>query len=768
MPDHPTRRLLPSALLAVLALLSPLPAQIPSIPGITTGTPEAKSTSSPEDAAKRLDDWHRQATESLPKLEGPAPEGISPAEVSRRIRDAEQLLFGITLIRKENEALATARNATEQAKAQADAWAGFGSEPPYSILMLDDLESDRSAKNSKRILLESSLATLELTRNTSLEEARTADAAVDRAIHNVQSAPADQEDAAKWRLEAARLNSRLQAVRSLIIQARCETVREQITHMRAEVEFADRRIATMKPHAEFLESDMEKLGKIISEREAALQKEIESVTSRINSALSRRKKIQQDLDRMTAADTPAEELEIQNIRLATIDLILESLRAVREGSEGLLQVGKASLAAQQSRWDFLKEGGEESKLRFLDDMQRQAQRFRDWSNLIKIELETVETDISNIEARKKSTAADDPRSSLYDQQYSAKKEEMDMMQRVSTEVEKQRSTLRRWISQLTPQEEEENAQPSLFKKIGQVVTTIWNFELMTFENRVNIDGENLVGKFPVSVAMLTKALLLIIIGYGLASRIANRIRMGFVNRGHIGEAQSKTLSNWAMIVVGFILLLVSFSILKIPLTMFAFLGGALAIGIGFGTQTLIKNFISGIILLVERKIRVGDIVDVEGIVGRVTEVSTRSSIIKSPDDVETMIPNSLFLEHKVTNWTLTMPRQRKMVRVGVAYGSDTRLVMDILKDCALRHGLVCKDPEPFAIFEDFGDSALVFALYYWYDFSSDGNALVVASDLRLMIEKRLREAGIEIPFPQRTIHLASKPIRVEMTSQDHE
>ncbi len=223
-----------------------------------------------------------------------------------------------------------------------------------------------------------------------------------------------------------------------------------------------------------------------------------------------------------------------------------------------------------------------------------------------------------------------------------------------------------------------------------------------------------------------------------------------------------------MILVGFILLLVSFSILKIPLTMFAFLGGALAIGIGFGTQTLIKNFISGIILLFERKIRVGDIVDVEGVVGRVTEVSTRSSIIKSPDDVETMIPNSFFLEHKVTNWTLTMPRQRKSVRVGVAYGSDTRTVMDILKDCALRHGLVCKDPEPFVVFEDFGDSALVFILYYWYDFSSDGNALVVASDLRLMIEKRLREAGIEIPFPQRTLHLASKPIRVEMTTPNHE
>jgi small-conductance mechanosensitive channel len=745
------------------ALIPPAFAQIPSIPGITNGTPEAKTSSSPEEAAKRLDDWHKQATESLPKLEGPAPEGITPAEVSRRVRDTEQLLFGITLIRKEQESLAAAQKATQHTKAQADSWTGFDTEPPYSILLLDDLENDRSAKNSKRILLESSLATLELTRNATLDDVHKADVAVDRAIQNIQSAPAEQAEAAKWRLEAARQNSRLQAVRSLIIQARCETIREQILHMRTHVDFADKRIAAMKPNTGFLDSDMEKLAKIFSEQEAAILKETESISTRTNSALTRRKKIEQDLARMISAEAPAEEIDIQRIRLATIDLILESLRALREGCDGLTHINKASLSLQQSRWEFLKEGKEETKLRLVEELQLQSQRFRDWANLIKIELETVETDIANIEARKKSVAADDPKAGLYDQQYTAKKEEMEMMQRVSAEVNKQRATLRRWTSQFVPEEEEEEKNTSFLTKTGRIITTIWSFEVMSFENKFDVDGETLIGKVPVSVGMLTKALLFIGFGYWLASRIANRIRQGFVNRRLIGEAQSKTLSNWAMMVVGFILLLVSFSILKIPLTMFAFLGGALAIGIGFGTQTLIKNFISGIILLFERKIRVGDLVDVEGVIGRVTEVNTRSSIIKSADDVETMIPNSLFLEHKVTNWTLSMPRQRRSIRVGVAYGSDTRLVMDILKECAQRHGLVCKDPEPFAIFEDFGDSALVFSIYYWYDFSCDGNALVVGSDLRMMIEKKLKEAGIGIPFPQRDIHLGSTPIRVEMT-----
>jgi small-conductance mechanosensitive channel len=218
-----------------------------------------------------------------------------------------------------------------------------------------------------------------------------------------------------------------------------------------------------------------------------------------------------------------------------------------------------------------------------------------------------------------------------------------------------------------------------------------------------------------------------------------------------------------MILVGVFLVLGTLAFLKIPLTVFAFFGGALAIGLGFGLQTLIKNFISGIIVLVERKVRVGDILDVDGVIGTVVEVNTRSSVIRSPDDVETMIPNSLFLENRVTNWTLSSAKMRRKVTIGVAYGTDPKSVMDILTECAGRHGLICKEPAPFAVFEDFGDSALVFSLYFWVDMRGTGNAMVIASDLRLMVEKRLTEAGIGIPFPQRDMHLTTeRPIRVEI------
>jgi small-conductance mechanosensitive channel len=130
-----------------------------------------------------------------------------------------------------------------------------------------------------------------------------------------------------------------------------------------------------------------------------------------------------------------------------------------------------------------------------------------------------------------------------------------------------------------------------------------------------------------------------------------------------------------------------------------------------------------------------------------------------------MIPNSMFLENRVTNRTLTSGKMRRELRVGAAYGSDPRAVMAILTDAAGRHGLVCKDPAPFAIFEDFGDNALVFTLYFWVDLHGSANAMIVTSDIRLMIEKRFTEAGVGIPYPQRDMHLTTdKPIDVRISN----
>jgi potassium efflux system protein len=761
-----------ATVLIACAWLTPVWAQLPAIPGIPHKDSETTSGSTPEDAAKRLDDWQKQASETLSRLEGKAPpDGISQTELESRVRNAEQLLFGIATIRKENELHQEAKKATEDARERSKAWSGFETNPPYSILMLDQLEDERASKSAKLTLLESSQSTLEHLLRTSLEEAQKAESEIDRAIQTVQSATTEQLEVAKWRLEAVRQSSRLQAVRSMNLRARRDTIEEQVTGAKVEVARIDRMIQAARPYTKFLASDMAQIKKVAAEQQGRLLKESDAILKRINLAMSERRKLQPELDSLIRENPESPEANLQRLRVTTADVRLECLRSIRDSIEGLLQIEKATHILQQHRWDMLAGVETFKREKIVEDLTRYSERFKDWLNLIKIEQETAMADMSNIDARRQSLSKDDPRLSLFEEQRTARNEELEMIRRIHLAVDQQRKLMRRWLKQLAPEAEDEEANSpwrmALSKAFG-FIPSVWSYELMTFENKVVVDGETITGKVPLTVAMLVKALLFFFIGYWIAVKLANRVRHGVVTRGHIGEAQAKTLANWAMLVVGFMLLLGTLSFLKIPLTVFAFFGGALAIGIGFGTQTLIKNFISGIILLFERKIRVGDIIDVDGIVGTVTEVNTRSSIIRSPDDVETMIPNSLFLENRVTNWTLTQSRQRRSVRVSVAYGSDTRGVMDILKECADRHGLVCKDPAPFAVFDDFGESALIFSLYFWYDFHSEGNAMVVASDLRLMIEKRFTESGIGVPFPQRDMHLTTtEPIRVQI-AQDHE
>jgi small-conductance mechanosensitive channel len=133
------------------------------------------------------------------------------------------------------------------------------------------------------------------------------------------------------------------------------------------------------------------------------------------------------------------------------------------------------------------------------------------------------------------------------------------------------------------------------------------------------------------------------------------------------------------------------------------------------------------------------------------------------DGVETIVPNSVLLENKVTNWTHSDKRVRRMLKVGVAYGTPVREVADMLEECAKRHGLVLADPPPQVIFEDFGADALQFALYVWVELSPKVSTAVVLSDLRFMIEKQFREAGIVIAYPQRDVHLdSSRPLRIEV------
>lgn len=178
---------------------------------------------------------------------------------------------------------------------------------------------------------------------------------------------------------------------------------------------------------------------------------------------------------------------------------------------------------------------------------------------------------------------------------------------------------------------------------------------------------------------------------------------------------------------------------------------ALFVGLGFALQEFFKDIIGGITILTDKSIQVHDVIEINGKVGRVFEVKLRSTRIVTRDDKILIIPNHLFLQDIIHNYTQNHTQTRETVTVGVAYGSNTELVRDLLLDCAAQQKGVLKSPEPLVLFNDFGQSSLDFGLYFYVKDSFTSPR--VKSDLRYAIDKAFRENNITIPFPQRDLHI---------------
>ncbi len=178
---------------------------------------------------------------------------------------------------------------------------------------------------------------------------------------------------------------------------------------------------------------------------------------------------------------------------------------------------------------------------------------------------------------------------------------------------------------------------------------------------------------------------------------------------------------------------------------------ALLVGLGLGVQQLFKDIVSGLFLLFEGNLKVNDIVELEGEIGKVKEISFRTTKLETRDNIILVIPNSKFIDGNVINWTHIQKRTRFYVQVGVAYGSDVELVKKILLECAASHSDITKSPKPFVRFNDFGSSSLDFQLYFWTDKAFEVEN--IKSDVRYEIDRKFRINKIQIPFPQADVHI---------------
>jgi small-conductance mechanosensitive channel len=264
-----------------------------------------------------------------------------------------------------------------------------------------------------------------------------------------------------------------------------------------------------------------------------------------------------------------------------------------------------------------------------------------------------------------------------------------------------------------------------------------------------------LGDGAVTLSQVIVVSVTVVVALTLAAWLIRKLSQNLLKRGQ--DANLIQLINrvlWFAVLA--ILFFTALGMLNVPLGAFAFFTGAVAIGIGFGAQNISNNFISGWILMGERPIRIGDLLEVNGTLGRVEAINTRSTRIRRVDGVRIVIPNSHLLENMVVNWNLGDEDIRISVSVGVAYGSPVRRVADLIEQAITEQEDVLQDPGPRVLFQDFGSSSLLFEAFFWTRLRPGGDLRRLRSEIRFRIDELFRENEITIAFPQQDVHLDGK------------
>jgi len=285
-----------------------------------------------------------------------------------------------------------------------------------------------------------------------------------------------------------------------------------------------------------------------------------------------------------------------------------------------------------------------------------------------------------------------------------------------------------------------------------VSSSVPDESLFSIDTAVSFVNEPIeLGDIKFTLTGLATAFVIFVLFLILSALIQRTVGPWLDRRLHrsLGVAYAiRRFIHYFIVLVG---LLIAAQMVGLDLSSFAIILGFLSVGIGFGLQNITSNFISGLILLIERPISVGDLVSAGDRIGRVKEIKMRSTVIVTLGNITIIVPNSQFIENDVVNWSHGDPRIRIHVPVGVAYGSDLNIVKGSLLNVAKGHESVLESPAPEVRFLEFGDSSLNFELLVWIDQPSE--KFIIQSQLNFGIDAAFRQAGISIPFPQRDINL---------------
>ena len=690
-----------------------MPIRVPDLPGLNrteSAKPKAPSPEQPTPEAaiaelrKKLSAAEAELNEvSAPEALGKgAPLGVPHNELVERRSLLQQLTRAYERQIEDSEQLEQSRQRRRKVERASSEWKGFPTPPPYSIIMVDDL---RDSARSVRQAVDNAQAKLALTEGMAQRDKvllNTTDKRLRQASEELESARDPVQAAGLvWKRDLWRLRNRVAAATATMTEMLRKKDEEVLAETRQQLAFIERQLAVGVQHVEFTQQDLDKILKQLESEKQSLEAEIDRM---IGEEVTRRRALEVAERRLHDAHNPhgqpsattaarpvrlEEAVEAKRVQFDNLNLQLDVLRLMVDGIEREHRLWVARFSSitvhdpVAARDAYLK-------------LEPSLQVIQGWRQYIHQQLDIVSGQISRQQRRVKDAAPGSDLAQLRDI-LDAYRQRESLYRRGLQRADKLQWLLERWKSEFEGQHAVMPLSARMQEWMGITwasVLQMWNFELFAAEDTIEVDGQQITGRRSVTVGKIIRALAILLIGYWVGVTLARLAQRVAVTRFGMDPNLAKILRQWMMVLLVAILLTFSLNWVKIPLTIFAFLGGALAIGVGFGTQNLLKNFMSGILLLIERPIRVGDLIEIDSVRGRVTAIGFRSSTIREGNGVELFVPNSNLLERNLINWTYSSRKTRFSLEVGVAYGSPTGRVRELLAEAAERHGLVLKDPGP--------------------------------------------------------------------------
>lgn len=739
---------------AALAGLALHPARAAIAPLVDGATPAAAVGDSRKPTLEAIEEKRARLQEDIEaaraalKSASPAVAGVTE-QLSEHVRLLERIsltVFQQGNLLKQIESLESNRTQyviqLEQLRAN-----GPSEKPPYSYFLYDNLRTELSAEREKRASIEESIEAA----RTALEQARRQlderDAARIRFREEIQkNAETGSLPAMTARLKTLLYESNAAAETVALRELELAAQRKTKEVYEARLAYLQERVGMIGREARFRPEDLREQLDTIAKYETELEEARGRAEDRYRVAVAQ----WESAYRRLASETEPDPLLVED-ELAK--------RSEKDRHQAEISIATDRLARTterrtiwQRRFDTVNLNASISELnQWRSESVEKLESLDSDEKLIQTAAENLRRELANLDGKLEQYANDPKVRQRVEEQKAAIVDIIALFEQNIASIGVNRGHYRKLVMEIDEQIQ------------GWSWDELWEYARIYLDSYLDtvvwkIDDNNLL-----TLGKIIQALV-----YFIASMIAARfisrtlLRLALSRMG-VHEGASHAIQSLLFYTLVLIFFVVTLNAIYIDITAFAFLGGALAIGVGFGSQNIVNNFISGLILLIERPVRVGDMVEVEGTMGTVSRIGLRCTQILTFTNIDVMVPNSYFLENRVVNWTLGDNIVRTSIRVGVAYGTDAKLAMKLIRKATEEHGLVLKKPEPFVTLTDFGDNALVLEIRFWILMNERTNKLIVESEVRLNIYSSFREAGIEIAFPQRDVHLdASGPFEVRL------